>query len=297
MPVAILMLAAALGVSANASAAPKAARQPVVETIVGMEGVYYLRHRGPPIEAVPVDDNSPMVLRIAETTTDGDTAICELRYIGVKPGRYDLRSYLRRVDGSPLVGVESIPVTVRSILPASHNGQLDELPRPPLPTAWPYRLSLAVLVAFWLLPVVWFTARLLVRRRPRARQTSLAEPTLADQLRPLVEAAMAGRLSTADQARLELMIIAYWRERLELTECTAAEAMTRLHEHPESAAPIEQLEQWLHRRPGTCQVDVAAALEPYRDHLPMLVISPSVVRDVKCPDSHPTKAAAEESLA
>jgi hypothetical protein len=240
-----------------------------VEAAVGMEGVYYFRHRGPAVEALPVDDDSPVVLRIAEAVSDGDATICEIRYIGVKPGRYDLRDYLRRADGGPLAGVEPIPVAIRSVLPADHNGQLDELPRLPLPGAWPYRLFLAVAGGLWLVPVAWLTVRRVARRRRRPERPPAGEPTLADQLRPLVEAAVLGRLSTADQARLELLLIAYWRKRLELTGCSAAELLVQLREHPESAAPLGQLEQWLHRRPGSCRVDVAAVLRPYRDDPPV----------------------------
>ncbi len=234
-----------------------------------MEGVYYLRHHGSAVEALPVDDNSPVVLRIAEAVDDGGATICEIRYIGVKPGRYDLRDYLRRADGEPLAGIEPIPVSIRSVLPANHNGQLDELPRLPLPRAWPYRLSLAVAGGLWLVPVAWLTVRRIARRRGRPKALPAGEPTLADQLRPLVEAAVLGRLSTAEQARLERLLIAYWRTRLDLAGCSVAEALVRLRENPESAAPMAELEQWLHCRPGSCRVDVATVLEPYRDHPPI----------------------------
>ena len=96
---------------------------------------------GPAVEALPVDEKSPVVLRIAgQAESDGST-IYEIRYLGMQPGRYDLRRYLRRVDGRPLNDVEPIMVSVVSVLPANHNGQLDELARPPLPRAWPYRAA------------------------------------------------------------------------------------------------------------------------------------------------------------
>jgi hypothetical protein len=263
-----LALATAIG-GAAAPAADVAARRPASETAVGIEGVYYLRHRGPAVEALPVNDDSPVVLRIADAAGDGGATIYELRYIGVKPGRYDLRNYLRRADGGPMTGVEPISVSIRSALPDDHNGQLDVLPCLPLPTAWPYRLFLAVVGGLWFVPLAWFMVRRVVRRKRRPKAPPSGEPSLADQLRPLVEAAVAGQLSTAEQARLERLLIAYWRKRLELTGCSAAETLVRLREHAESAVPMEQLERWLHRKPGSCRVDVAAVLRPYRDHPPI----------------------------
>ncbi len=95
-------------------------------------GSHSLRHRGPAVEALPVDEKSPVVLRIAEQTESAGSTIYELRYLGMKPGRYDLRSYLRHVDGRPRRTFGPIMVSVVSVLPANYNGQLDELAHPPL---------------------------------------------------------------------------------------------------------------------------------------------------------------------
>jgi hypothetical protein len=92
---------------------------------------------------------------------------------------------------------------------------------------------------------------------------------MADQLRPLVEAAIAGRLSAPEQARLERMLIARWRDELELAGLPPAQALRRMREHPEAGQLLEQLEGWLHCPPGAVEVDVAAVLAPYRAHPPV----------------------------
>jgi hypothetical protein len=42
------------------------------------------------------------------------------------------------------------------------------------------------------------------------------------------------------------------------------DALTRLRQHREAGALLRALEDWLHRPPGTANVDVAAVLAPYR---------------------------------
>jgi hypothetical protein len=252
-----------------------------LETVVGMEGTYYLRHGGSAVETLPVDENSPVVLRIADVVQDASSTICEIRFIGMKPGHYDLRDFLRRVDGQRLTDIGPIVATVRSVLPANHNGQLDELARPPLGRTWPYRVMLLAFGGLWLMPLVWLVPRAIVRRRTRPKPLPAREPTLADQLHPLVEAAVAGCLSPAEQARLELLLIGHWRKRLNLAECSTAEALMQLRGHPEAGVLLGQLEHWLHQRPSDGQVDVAAILRPYRDQKP---IDPAEIAAKEAPE-------------
>jgi hypothetical protein len=240
-----------------------------IETTVGIEGVYYARVRGPALEAKPVDDDAPLVLRIADAVTDADSTICELRYIGTLPGTYDLRDYLMCADGQTLEAAGPMLITVKSILPENHDGALEGIRRPAARRSWPYRAGLAAVAAVWLVPLVWLLGRRVVRRTARPELAESAAPTLADQLRPLVEAATAGRLSSAEKARLELLLIAHWRRQLDLNGCSAVEALRRLRRHPEAGELLRELEKWLHQPPGRAQVDVAAVLQPYRRAKPV----------------------------
>ena len=162
-----------------------------------MEGVYYLRWKGPALEAAPVDDDAPIVLRIAGVARDGDDSLYELRYIGSRAGRHDLRNSLRRVDGQPLAGMEPILVSVKNILPEDHDGELEDRAVAGVARAWHYRLDAgrggrALGRAAGVAP----GAANRPPRRPAKRDREAPPLTLADQLRPLVEAAVAGRLST-----------------------------------------------------------------------------------------------------
>jgi hypothetical protein len=241
----------------------------VPETTVGIEGVYYARVRGPALEAKPVDESGPVVLRVADVTEDENSAIYELRFIGTLPGSYDLLDFLVRADGQPITGLDPMPVVIGELLPPDHQGELEGLARPRVRPWWRYRLLLAGAALSWLVLPAWLIVRRIVRRRAEPRVIRTADPTLADQLRPLVEAAVAGQLSSADQARLELLLIAHWRERLDLTDCPAAEALAQMRRRGESGELLRQLERWLHHPPGRFNVDVAAILKPYRAFAPV----------------------------
>ena len=243
-----------------------------VETRIGIEGTYYLRYSGPELTAKPVDEDAPIILRIANVTADGDSTIYELRFIGQHAGSFDLRGSLNRSDGKPIRNLPPAMVAIRESLPKNHAGNLEDLAPPAIRQPLPYRVIMFAAGVLWLVAVVWLIVRRL-RNRPQRTATEEAAPiTFADQLRPLVETAISGRMTPAEQGRLEWLLIAFWRERLELTGLPPLESLQRMREHAEAAVLLMRLEEWLHQRPGTNDVNVAELLAPYRSaaivHLP-----------------------------
>jgi len=263
------LLGPCLAVSTPAPTAAGAERGGVPETTVGIEGVYFARVHGPALVAKPVDESGPLVLRVADVAEDENSAIYELRFIGTRPGEYDLGDFLVRADGQPITGVDPMPVVIGELLPPDHQGELEGLARPRVSPWWQYRLLMAGAALLWLALPAWLIVRRIVRRGTEPPIIRTADATLADQLRPLVETAVAGALSSADQARLELLLIAHWRERLDLTDCPAAEALDEMRRRRESGELLRQLERWLYHPPGRFNVDVAAILKPYRAFAPV----------------------------
>lgn len=265
--VAAFVLAALVAVAAAAQA-----RREPVRTTIGIEGRTIFRHpAGEVVQSVPVDDKAPVVVRIAEATRDGDWMLYDLRFIAQYAGEFDLRECLRRPDGAPLTNAEPLPVVVGKLLPDDHQGALFELGGVRVPRLGGYRLALLLVGIVWLALPVWFIARRLLRKRPPASPPPDAPVTLADQLRPLVESALRGELSTADRARLEMLLLGYWRERLGLGGVEHAAAVRTMRAHAEAGELLEQLERWLHRprRADDPAVDVSAMLTRYRDARPV----------------------------
>ena len=230
---------------------------------VGMEGRLEISLPGPTLEARPVDPKAPLLVRVAEARPRGTVVEYDLRYIGLVPGTYDLRTNLVRVDGSSTADLPPMPVKVLGLLPRPHSGELEIEAPPPIPIFGSYTRLMMAAAVFWLVLIVPIT---LAGRRGRKRVTEAPlppEPTLAGRLRPLVQQAAAGTLTRDGQAQLERMLLNHWRHRLQIEDLGMAEAVARLREHAEAGALLRELENWLHRRPGQAKVDVEAVLAPY----------------------------------
>jgi hypothetical protein len=167
---------------------------------VGLEGRVEVVLPGTMLEARPVEHKAKLVLRIAETSPLDKAIWYDLRYIGMVPGRYDLRGYLMRSDGSSTNDLPAIPVTIAPLLPEKHNGQLIEPPGSMLRRLGGYKALMIAAAALWALmfiPLIW-------RKRQRIAQaaTPPRDPTLAERMRPLVEQAAHGTLCSTDRRNL-----------------------------------------------------------------------------------------------
>ncbi len=241
-----------------------------VKTNIGIEGEFLFRYRDKTLQATPVDDDASLVLRIADVVKDGETYLYELRYIGRRAGKYDLRDHLVRIDGRPAEIESAMPVTVLSVLPEEHAGELEQIAAPELGRPWPYRTLLVVLAIVWSIPLLVWIVRRVGSGRDRAKIVPAAEPTLADQMRPLVESAVHGELSVTGKSQLERMLMTYWREELNIRGGTMSEALAQMRQHEEAGQLLGQLETWFHRPPRfASQVDVAEILRPYHQHAPI----------------------------
>ena len=230
---------------------------------VGIEGQLEALLPLPELKAKPTGSSSPITLRIAATRPHGTLMHYDLRYIGLVHGEYDLRAYLVREGGAPADDLPPLPVKITGILPVDHRGELSAYRSERFATLGGYRWMLAGVAALWLLAALPLFLSRRSRKETAQPAAPIAPPTLADRLRPLVESATAGKLTADQQAQLERLLLAHWRQRLGLENLDATEAMPRLREHPEAGALLRALEDWLHRRPGSVKVDVESVLAPY----------------------------------
>jgi hypothetical protein len=219
---------------------------------VGIEGRVLYRARGPRLMAREATRFAPVNVRIAAVTpdsADGSTVLYDLRFIGQREGRYDLRDALARVDGEALddASFPPAPVAVTALLPPEHDGELIAMQDVSGSPWGGYRTVMIGVVALWaFVPMVWLVRRT-IRRRGEARiEAAAPEPTLADLLAPLVERARAGTLDTAGRAALERLVHAHWREALGLGAVPTREALARIRADAHAGQLIEAVERWLH---------------------------------------------------
>jgi hypothetical protein len=233
------------------------------ETNIGMSGhILQLVLPAPELEVVPFDANSPIVLHVLATWPHGTDFRYDLEYYGLEAGQYDLGKYLKHKDGTPVTNLPPIPVSVKALL---GDGQVQPTPLEPtaLPNLGGYQTTMIVLGVVW---VLGLAALLLAgRRRAQVARERVRPRTLAEELRPLVEDARAGRLSRADRARLELRLVEYWRRKLALSDRAPHELLVELRNHPEAGALLRSLEDWLHRPDPPAAVDLSRLLAPYEN--------------------------------
>lgn len=240
-----------------------------LESTIGMEQAYYLRHSGRPLEAKPLDDDAPIILRIGEVTpVDPEKPtgpqIYELRYIGTRAGQHDLRDYLTATAGGPLEGVEPMPVTVTELLPPDHKGDLVPLAAPKSPSFWSYRTLCLAAIALWLFPLVSYVSNRLRRRQKISSAVTMPAESLEAQLQAMATTAAERELTPTEQAQLERLLLRYWRECLELRKLPPEQLLGELSRNVRTSELLRQLEGWLYRRPGTAEIDVESLLAPYR---------------------------------
>ncbi len=234
-------------------------------TTVGMPArIDQLVLAGTELEVRPIDDRrAPIVVRIVDAYPHGSAFRYDIVYYGLEPGAYDLRDSLRRKDRSSTKDLPPIRVVVEPLLPP---GQLEphRLALAPSPWLGGYRLLMVLGGLAWL---GGLAAIVLAGRRKRVDSVAAASRalTLADRLRPLVDRAVSGQLSTGEHAELERLLIGYWRRRLDLEGAAPAKLIGLLRNHAEAGPLLRQLEDWLHRPAGTAgPVDVVALLERYQ---------------------------------
>ena len=216
---------------------------------------------GGEVKATPRRDRKPpLMVRILEVKPAKNGSRYDFEVQGLEAGSYNLADFLEAPAGTAL---PSIPLEITSALPPGITYPHD-IPPGNLPELGGYRTMMIVLGSLWLAGL----AVILVWRKkkaPRSDSNALATATLAERLRPLVDAAAKGQLATDDRAKLERLVIGHWREhRPDSAALPPAEAMVKLRSDPQAAPLFLALERWLHARSSeTTQAEIDQLLAPY----------------------------------
>ena len=216
---------------------------------------------GSELEVVPTTAAAKLVLRVAEVRPHGTAHRYQLEFLGLEAGRYDLRDFLRRKDGTATADLPELPVEVVAVRPADKVEPNELLPSKTPPLGG-YRTLLWIAGAVWVLGLLGI---LFLGRKKKQQAAVATRPlTLAERLRPMVEDAIHGRLQPERRAELERLLLGFWREKLGLHGQPVATAIATLRRHEEGGVLLRQLELWLHAPPGAAEpVDVKTLLRPY----------------------------------
>lgn len=219
---------------------------------------------GAEVEIPPCEAQSPLCARIVSVVPHGSARRYTIECTVLEAGDWEVRSLLRRRDGSSAEGLPALRVTARSVLAAG--GVRPSAPGAgELPRFGGYRALAVAAGVSWILvlALVLWSGR---RRRVAEGTGGRARPvTLSERLRVLVDRARKQELAEGERTQLEMSLVAYWRRRLRLEEVPAHDLLPRLRAHPEAGPLLVGLERWLHAPEGAEDVDVANLLAPYRD--------------------------------
>lgn len=237
----------------------------------GITGETTFVYDGPELIADPRQDlAAPLLLRIERDPDDPSRYAA--RFIGSVEGEYDLRTLIQRRDGTRTDDLPPLRVQIVSNLPDGAQTDLFDAADLQVGLTGGYTVAMLALAGVWLGVPVVVVGRRLARRAPEETvEAAPPPPTLADQLRPLVEAAAQRELSVHEQARLELLLYSYWRRRVAPEAPDVAGAITIIRADPVAGELLEAVEAWLHR-PGEAHHDpdrLAELLAPYREARPI----------------------------
>ena len=219
---------------------------------------------GPELRVKPdTGGRHPLVVRITASYPHGTAGFrYNFAWSAFEPGSHNLSAWLERTDGSVAVDLPPIPVEATALLPAGPPGPLAEFSAP-VPQLGGYRTTLIAGGVIWLGGLIG----LLCWRKSKAAATVVAEETvlpIAERLRPLLDLARTGSLDGEGRAKLERLVLGFWRERLSLTHLPMPEAMQQLRAHPEAGSLLRQVEEWLHSGKAPARESaVVEILTPY----------------------------------
>lgn len=264
------LLAPPLAASApplGASALRATQSEPVARTSVGMRvRIEEQPIAGPRLRAKPVADpgRADAIVRVLNVFPHGSGWRYNLEVTPLVEGTLNLASLLEPAEAGATWDPPTLEIEVEALLPADMV-EPNELEVPAPDGVGGYGTGMTVLGILWAAGLVALMT--VGRRRQDAAKSAGPEAplTLADRLAPLVERARSGDLDTAQQAELERLLLAHWRDRRNLSATPVAEAVASLRADEEAGPLFLQLERWLHR-PGSegDAVDLEALLAPYR---------------------------------
>lgn len=220
---------------------------------LGVEGAVIIRYSGPRLVARPYRRGASVNVRIAEEVQQGSTRVYDVRYVVTLPGEFDLMEYLTSVEGVALDDLPPFKVNGQTSLTRDIETRIREIENTGVQIwHWYYEtlVALAVVWVLWLLALIRFGRR----KAPPQQPPPPPEPSLAERIAGYLAALARGDLSVEDKARLEILLLRHWRERLSPQPERMAVACRQIQQEASAGPAYRSLEAWLH--------DPAATVDP-----------------------------------
>jgi hypothetical protein len=214
------------------------------EVTVGVEGQRTIEIAGPQLSAAPFTPGDALAVRIAAVHPTATGYRYDLRYMAFGPGEHDIGKSLAGPDGKPPASQPEFAVTIKALIPEDYSGELYATPNSAINLHTNYRLLMTLAWGLWallLIPLVWYG-----RDWSSHKKALPPEPSVTERLRALLQQANSNELTAKEQADLEQLLIAFWSQRLNLSEQRLNETIHELRSHPQAGPQWNSVEHWLH---------------------------------------------------
>lgn len=212
---------------------------------LGVEEAVIIRYAGPRLIARPYRRGASVSVRIAHEAEQDGVRIYDVRYVVAMPGEFDVMDYLAAADGSELRQLPSFRVRGQTSMTKDIETRIREIEDVRVRIWHGYYETLVALGGVWLL---WLGGLIWIGRPARApaAEQSPPEPTPAEQIAALLAALARGELTVEGKARLELLLLCHWRERLAIGDERLAGACRRIAADARLGPVYRAMETWLH---------------------------------------------------
>lgn len=214
------------------------------DVTIGVEGRRVVDIDGPEVIAAPYTHGDAVSLRIASVEPIVGGFRYDLRYTAYGPGEHDLAPSLKRADGTSPASQSQLQISVTALLPEDYSGELYATPASSVNLHTRYKLYMGLAWGAWalmLVPMIWIG-----HKKRRRAATAAPPPSLVERVRTLLAQATRENLTVEQKADLEALLLAFWSERLGLSEEKLSAAIERLRKHPEAGAQWNRIERWIH---------------------------------------------------
>lgn len=213
---------------------------------IGVEGQRTIEIAGPKLIAAPFTPGDALSVRIANVETIQDGYRYDIRYMAFGPGEHDIGKSLVDPAGKRPEPQPEFAVSVAALIPEKYSGELFATKPSSIDLHTNYSLLMTLAWGSWLallIPLIWYG-----RDWSRRTVTAPPEPSFTERLRSLLQQAAKSDLTPQQQADLEQLLLAFWSQRLNLSQQRLSETIEQLRKHPQAGPQWNSVERWFHSR-------------------------------------------------
>jgi hypothetical protein len=225
---------------------------------LGVEQAAIITYSGPGLIVKPFHWGVAVNVRIAQVTQQGASKVYDVRYLVNIEGDHDLIGYLMTDNGSALTGLPSFTVHGDPKLSKELEARVRETEAIGIEVRGHYKATLVVLFVLW----IGWLFMLIFYGRPKKAAPVIIVPDLtpAEQLQALLQQLEGGELTAVQKARLEMLLLRYWREGLVAEDLPMREVLGIIARGERTGDALLRLQRWLHRPASGVEKSEIAAL-------------------------------------